>query len=403
MKYVLTTLSPVHIGSGEQISNWSYAVHNGKIKIYNFEKVVRALKDNPQRLMNLTAIIERNPLTKNLGEILQSYKVNINPEYEVELKGKVIKERWDREQRRNIKEYKHIWEFIKENGKVYIPGTEIKGAIRTSLFYKILKDKFNENEKIKNQFLNEYRNCLNVKDFRDERDRKKKIQKNFSHLEQRWESIVFRAGFEKVFDKDFRFADAKKDILKILLISDSDLKNPNDVLNIKDITALGVSKHFEELHELLKSGSNFVIDLRVSFKEEYKEIFPETYKYLGMKKIREACSEFALSMIESDIEYFNRTKEIKEDEKSKILEKLEKRKNLAKISPEKRYIILRIGKHQGFLSTTINLLVKEIAPELYSKAYEYLVHRGYSEFPNKSRKITIDSELLGWCVLIPEE
>jgi len=389
MKYVLTTLSPVHIGSGDQISNWSYAIQNGKIKIYDFEKVVRALKDSPKRLMNLTATIERNSLTKSLGEILQSYKININPEYEVELKGEIKKQFWNKKQNQNIVEYKHIWEFIKENGKVYIPGTEIKGAIRTALFYKILKDKFNEDEKIKNQFLKEYRNCL----------KEKQIKKSFSFLEQRWESIVFRAGFEKVFEKDFRFADAKRDILKILLISDSDLKNPNDVLNIKDITALGVSRHFEELHELLKSGSNFVVDLRVPFNSEYKKIFPETFIYLGMKKIREACSEFALSIIESDIEYFNKTKEIKEEQKSKILEKLEKRKNLAKISPDRKYIILRLGKHQGFLSTTINLLVKEFDPKLYAEAYEYLVHRGYPDFPNKSRKLTIDNELLGWCVL----
>jgi CRISPR-associated protein Csm5 len=396
MKFTLTTLSPIHIGNGEQISNWSYAINNGKISIYNFEKVVKALKNDTKKLLNLTATIERNPLSKNLGDILKDYKLNINSEYTVDFKGKIQK------QRRDALEYKQIWEFIKENGKVYIPGTEIKGAIRTALFYKILKDKFQEDEKIKNQFLKEYRNCLNVKDFKDENDKKRKVQNKFSNLEKRWESIVFRAGFDKVFDKDFK-ADAKKDILKILLISDSDLKNPNDVLNIKDITALGVSKHFDELHELLKSGSNFIVDLRIPFNEEYKKIFPNTYKYLGMKKLREACSEFAIAMIEADIEYFQKTDELKPDEKSKILEKLEKRRNLAKISPEKKYIILRLGKHQGFLSTTINLLVKEFSPELYAQAYKYLVHRGYSDFPNKSRKLTLDNELLGWCVLTPED
>ena len=392
MKYVLTTLSPVHIGNGEQISNWSYELSNGKIKIYSFEKVVRALKNNPQRLMNLTATIERNPLTKNLGEILQSYKVNINPEYEAEFKGQI--------KRKN--EYKYIWEFIKENGKVYIPGTEIKGAIRTALFYKILKGKFNEDDKVKSRFLDEYKECLNVRQFKDKNDKKRQIKKNFQSLEQRWESIVFRAGFDKVFDKDFRFEDAKKDILKILLISDSDLKNPEEVLNIKDITAVGVSRHFEEPHELLKSGSNFTVDLKVPFKDEYKKIFPETYKYLGLKKIREACSEFAIKILNEDIEYFKDTKELQPQEKSKIINKLEKRKKLAEISPEKKYIILRLGKHQGFLSTTINLLVKELDPELYSQAYEYLVHRGYPDFPNKSRKLTIDNELLGWCVLTQE-
>jgi len=395
MKYTLTTLSPVHIGSGDQISNWSYDVENNKIKIYNFEKVVRALKNNPQRLMNLTATIERHPLSKNLGEILRNYSLDINPEYEVEFKGKVKKQRNGKE------EYKQIWEFIKENRKVYIPGTEVKGAIRTALFYKILKDKFQEDEKLKNQFLKEYKNCLNFKHFKDEKDKKRKIQKNFSQLEQKWESIVFRAGFEKAFDKYFKFEDAKKDILKILLISDSNLKKPSEVLQIKDITALGISRHFEELHELVKSGEKFVLDIKIPFKEEYKKIFPETFVYLGMKKIREACFEFALAVLDADKEYFEKTKEINSTSKTKILEKLEERKKLAKISPEKKWIILRIGKHQGFLSTTINLLVKQLNRDLYSRAYEHIVHRGYLNFPNKSRKLTIDNELLGWVILTP--
>ncbi|EDP72903.1 hypothetical protein HG1285_19021, partial [Hydrogenivirga sp. 128-5-R1-1] len=109
-----------------------------------------------------------------------------------------------------------------------------------------------------------------------------------------------------------------------------------------------------------------------------------------------------IKILNEDIEYFKDTKELQPQEKSKIINKLEKRKKLAEISPEKKYIILRLGKHQGFLSTTINLLVKELDPELYSQAYKYLVHRGYPDFPNKSRKLTIDNELLGWCVLTPE-
>ncbi|NPA52093.1 MAG: type III-A CRISPR-associated RAMP protein Csm5 [Aquificae bacterium] len=398
MKYTLTTLSPIHIGNGDQISNWSYGYDEKEklISVYDFDKVVKALKNNPQRLLNLSAEIERNPLNKSLGKILKNYNLNLNPEYKIKIRGEIKNRR-----------YKHIWEFIKENGKVYIPGTEIKGAIRTALFYKILKDKFKENTKLKEQFLKEYEKCLDVKNYRDDKDRKKQIQKKFSNLEKRWESIVFRAGFEKVFDKEFKFEDAKKDILKILLISDSNFKNPEEVLEVKDITPIGVSKKFKDLHEIVKTSSKFYIDMRIPFQNEYKEIFPETYKYLGMKKLREACSDFAISLLEADIEYLKKTEELEPKIKSEIIKRLEQRKEIAQIAietqdPQKKYFLLRLGKHQGFLSTTINLLVKELDSDLYSKAYKYLVHIGYPEFPNKSRKITIDNELLGWCVLIPK-
>ncbi len=386
MKYKLITLSPIHIGNGQQLSNWSYAYEDGKIKIYSFDKVVRSLKDNHQKLLNLTAQIERNPLNKSLGDVLSSFKINVEPEYTVNFKGK-IKIRGNR--------YKQIWEFVKENGKVYIPGTEIKGAIRTALFYKILKDKFNEDEELKQKFLEEYNNCLNVNDYEDNRKKKRKIKNNFQILSSKWENFAFRGNFEQ--------NDAKKDILRILLISDSNLKDPQEVLVIKGITALGISRHFEEPHELIKTGSEFLIDLRVPFHNEYKTIFPQTYKYLGLKKIREACSDFAKALINADIEYFDKTRELDSGEKSQILEKLEKRKNLAQSAVEKGYILIRIGKHQGFLSTTINLLVKELDKDLYSKAYEYLVPKGYEEFPNKSRKLTIDNEPLGWCVLLPQK
>jgi CRISPR-associated protein Csm5 len=393
MKYQLIALSPIHIGNGNQISNWSYSVDNGKISIYNFEKVVSSLKNDPRKLMNLSADIERNPLNKSLGDILKNYRLNVEPEYTVQLKGNIKKQRWDRNRQQNLMEYKQIWEFIKENGKVYIPGTEIKGAIRTALFYKILKDKFKEDQNLKHQFLKEYEKCLYVKDYKDDRDRKRKIQNNFKSFSSRWENFVFRG--------DFNSTDAKRDILKILLVSDSDLKDPEDVLIVKDITALGVSRNFEELHELVvKSEENFV--LKFSFQDNYTKNLPETYIYVNLESLVKACSEFALAVLRADREYFESTNEIDLTEKSKILKKMEERKKLAEISPEKKWFILRLGKHQGFLSTTINLLIKELDPELYSKAYREIVPTA-RRMPNKSRKITIDNELLGWCVLIPQE
>ncbi|MFN3978210.1 type III-A CRISPR-associated RAMP protein Csm5 [Sulfurihydrogenibium azorense] len=403
MKFNLTVLSPIHIGNGNQISNWSYSYdeRNKKIKIYNFEEVVKSLKDNVQRLINLTSLIERHPLEKSLGEVISSYGITVKPLYQIEFKGDI--------KRKNGNEYKPIYEFIKESGKVYIPGSEIKGAIRTALFYKILKDKFLESPAIKNKFLEDYKECVNVSNYRDERERRANIKKNFSNFIKRWESIAFRAGFSKVFDREFKQEDAKKDILKLLLVSDSDLKDPQECLEVQDIKSLGVSRGFRELHELLKVGTKFTIDLEVSFKEEYKELLPETYGYLDLelKKIKEACSEFANAILNEDIHYIENikntniknTNEINDKEKESILNKLKKRRELV----EKGFFVLRLGKHQGFLSTTINLLVKELAPEVYSEVYPNLVNKGYKDKPNKSRKITYDNEFMGWCVLIKAE
>ncbi len=393
MRYKLKTLSPIHIGNGEQISNWSYSAEKEKISIYNFEKVIRELKNNPQRLLNLTSEIEKNPLNKSLGNILKSYNIKTKPEYTVQLKGNIKRQRWDRNKQQNIIEYKQIWEFIKENGKVYIPGSEIKGAIRTALFYKILKDKFDNDQKLKYKFLEEYKDCLSGKN-------KGEIKSNYMKFSTRWENIVFRSGFKKIFDKEFKFTDAKRDFLRFLLISDSDHKKPDQILEIVDIISVGISRSFEDLHETVKKGLDFNIDIKITWKSKYKNTLSENYHYLGFKHIRQACNTFAELVLNTEIEYF---KKISFGQKKDLLKKLNQRLSFIKFADEKKYLILRLGKHQGFHSTTINLLVKNLDYELYSKAFAKIAPKGYENNPNKSRKLTIDNELLGWCVLIPAE
>ncbi len=381
MRSVFIALSPIHIGNGEQISNWSYSVDKGKIKIYNFDRVVKALGDKQR--YSLAQTIERYASTKTLGEVMRDYGLNIECEYELESKSSI---------KNSNGEYKAIFEFIKENGKVYIPGTEIKGAIRTALFYKILKDRFQQDDKIKSDFLNRYKSCLNIQNAD-----KKSIRRCFSRLEEIWESIVFRDGFENI-QEDYRPADIKKDFLRFLMVSDSSLQNPEDCLFVQDVKALGVSRSFLEPYELLKAGAKFELDLKIVINEQYKSLFPSTYRYLSLDNIIKACKEFAIDILKADIEYVESTKELDIQEKQKILNRLRDRIN----NIEKYNVIpLRIGKHQGFLSTTINLLVKSLDKNLYSRAYEYLVHRGYSDFPNKSRKLTADYEFMGWCILNP--
>ncbi len=369
MKFDLIVLSPIHIGNGEQISNWQYQIENKTVKIYSFDKVVYKLRNDKQKLINFSATIENNPLNMCLGNVLPKFNINVNPEYTLQLFGKT---------KNKNNEYKPIWEFIKEGKKVYIPATEIKGAIRTALFYKILKDAFTKNKNKQKQFIEEYENCAREND-------KKAIKKKFKDFIQKWENFAFR---EK---------DAKTDFLKNLIISDTDLKNPEEVLSVKDIIPLGVSRKFEELHEIVNRGTKFEIKIDIINSVEFKYVFPKHYKdYLNFEAIMQATSEFASKLLDEEIDYFKNAKEIEEKDKTKILENLTKWKRLAET---KKYIFLRIGKHQGFLSTTINILVKEISPKVYSNVYPKLVPKGYKDFPNKSRKITIDKEVLGWCVL----
>ncbi|WP_143340987.1 hypothetical protein [Desulfurobacterium atlanticum] len=64
--------------------------------------------------------------------------------------------------------------------------------------------------------------------------------------------------------------------------------------------------------------------------------------------------------------------------------------------------IIRIGKHEGFLSTTITALVKD-DEELFEGIFEIVAPK-MSEIPNKTRKLTAVEKLpLGICKLGEEK
>ncbi|RUM49022.1 MAG: type III-A CRISPR-associated RAMP protein Csm5 [Hydrogenothermus sp.] len=387
-KATFVALSPIHIGTGEQINNWNYAIDNRKIAFYNFDKVVYYLRNDKNKLLNFKSIIEKNPLNYCLGDAIKSFNINVNPDYVIPYYGKIKKHK---------DEYKEIWEFIKENGKVYIPGSEIKGAIRTALFYKILKDTFKADKEEENKFINEYKNIANyVKNRNCDKNLKKEISGKTKNLIQKLENKVFmRPNHKGQFD-------AKTDFMKNLMISDSSLKNPEEVLSVKDIKVIGISKNknMEELYEVVNRGSQFEIKINIFQDESFKKIFNKNYeKYLNLQSIINATNEFSERLLEEEITYFEKSKELDFDSKRKIIDSLKKILDLTKT---RKYIILRIGKHEGFLSTTVNLLIKDLAPDSYSKIYPCLVNRGYKNLPNKSRKITAENEVLGWGVLVLE-
>lgn len=279
MKAVLKTLSPVHIGSGDKITSWAYGVDNNRINIYRFEDIVNALAGNIHRIENLKSQMERFPLTKSAGEIIKEFNLNVSPSYSVELVGN-IKDKEDN--------YKQIFEFIKQSGKVYIPATEIKGAIRTAVMYVILKELFDKNQKEKDEFILEIEGLLGI---RDKKQIKEKITKKIiPDLERK----AFRKG-----------NDIKTDMFRFLQVSDSDLKYPADVLRVVEVKAVGISKTFYELHEVLKEGTEFAFDIDIKYNPKiHSSAVSPNAKRLSIDFIKDALREFYTKVLEEDIKYF---------------------------------------------------------------------------------------------------
>ncbi|WP_457621971.1 type III-A CRISPR-associated RAMP protein Csm5 [Persephonella sp.] len=433
MRYKLLTLSPIHIGNGNQINNWSYGLNGEKIKIYDFDKVIKDLKNNNEILINLTHQIEKYPLSKDLGSFLGS--LHILPQYECDLKANLRRTN----RRTNQQEYKQIWEFIKERGKVYIPGTEIKGAIRTAMFYYLL----DKNSKLKGEFFEifiqalkksslfdknseGYKNCHSNEFFQRNLEKCTKRARNQEEIEkckERFEKQVNNC-IKKLFLNEINskikslekriFTDGNDDIhydfMKFLLVSDAfnKKKNNSDLLQVVDIVVVG-SRKGQTPHEVVKFNKGFEFSINFPDDKTIKMLEKKGYPNISLLTqdiIAEACNKFSQDLIDIELKdlenIMKRETGYRKNNVEKAIEHLKKIKDEIEKLKNKEFII-RLGKHEGFLSTTINLLLRRANLSLYKEVYPHLVPKGQKNIPNKTRKITSQGYILGWCLIYPQD
>lgn len=268
-----------------------------------------------------------------------------------------------------------ITEGIKTNDKLFIPGSSLKGAIRTGLLYNLVSVDDIPRNIIQNH---KGRYKINIS------EHNKFINKIFSPPN----SNIAQA--------------AQKSIMRFLQISDSSVVNVPYIYILKTIKAKpGSNSTFEEhkrrngrviktYAETIGMQKSLKFSLNNSLNEDIlKNSGIEDKKYLiSLKNIKESLYNFSNDIINHEIEfydYYNRP-HIKE-----LYENLSKMNNLDKP-------LIKIGSGSGLLATSISLKIKnddsrrfEEIRQSFRGSYEY-------EFP-KSRKITSTNLPLGWVQL----
>ena len=149
----LTTLSPIFIGSGEELNKSMYVYNNREIMIIDERKLIKELllrkglyesflNECYSGNLNLTNFLERH---LNGYKDMDIYKYKIMSYSDVKTNSK----------------FNNINTFIKSsNGKPYIPGSSIKGAIRTAIIYGEIVNNKNKYNNIFKDIVN-YRNKYN--------------------------------------------------------------------------------------------------------------------------------------------------------------------------------------------------------------------------------------------------
>jgi CRISPR type III-A-associated RAMP protein Csm5 len=315
-KINLNIKSPVHIGSGEKITQLEYILEGRNIIIYSLNKFLSKLDEN--QLEEIIAQLESNikpdqNLIKKYLKDIERYRLYISDT--------------------NINE---ILEFIKTADKPYIPGSEIKGAIRTAILYNIVKYNW---EQFKEKLI------------KAELDNSNEISRKFE---------------EEVFGK------ISEDVMKFFMVEDTEPVETDNLVvkKIGIIHSKNKNIKFLEYAECLKVNINLKTKIKI-FQEKKKF---QNFKYNQyIINWKQSCYEYAKDLIEAEKEYW----------KDKNKEILEFYQNLERENTKENPLI-RIGRFTGKLSHTIVLIlkikkIKDVSP--------------------KTRRFTKEKEVLGWIKL----
>jgi CRISPR-associated protein Csm5 len=358
MRVRVKVLSPVHVGNGEKISRLEFLVEKGRLKVYKFDRIISTIERiaNPQ-LKNNAYLWFKTSRNLSLEEFLRNFKLTLEPNYELEINGSFNSSQ--------------VEEFIKTLEGPYIPGSELKGSIRHLIACAWFMDKPDlVIEKVK-QLLNSGRAD----------DRKKQ-----DDVEKYLENLVFYPKNE---------TNAQFDVLKVLSIPDSQ-PLPYQSLRVEVPKLVGSNRTLFPC-EALREGVEFEMEININ-KNAYRGLetqrkLPEIGKHFSDEDafwnfLVDCSRKFYSKLLDEEISFFRNRQPYTAKQH---LEKLKNHLNTGGV-------LLRLGKHEGILSTTLLLIVKEGDKELFDKFFK-ATQNGAREQTNKTRRVNSQGLTFGWLLL----
>lgn len=380
----IKTLTPIHIGSGKNYLAAEYIS-------------VKAKNKSTKKLVNLIRRVSFDKYYQSLSEEDQYRFIESasNPNFKLSEFASTIKKDFRRYDCINKSDdiRNEIVEHIKTNDESYIPGSSLKGAIKTALLY--------------NSF-----------DYSD----KNNIERLF-RTSNRGDYIPRFENFTSTFfsSSQKRGKSAQFDISRFLQFSDSTTFERPDIHGI--VSIMGKKNSYDGLEYYQRGrGQNIVesfletIPMKTNLKSRisinydsniYNNDKLPSYVNLNLKSrenfidmdtIKKCIYEFSKDIIEYEIEFLDKYGYGKglEDVNLSLAKNYIALKKINKIKSP----IIKLGAGSGFLAMTIGIKIKHYDSELFERIRNSLKGKNYYyEFP-KSRKIIKKSKMpLGWVKL----
>ena len=348
----LMPLTPIQIGSGNEISPFEYVIKNNEYFRIDINEVIEKFPLNIKKEYIKT--LEEKSMFSSRKFLKNYYKKEYGFIYKCPISEDFIKlydEKIGGSKNKNEDNQLTIFEFIGNYKGKYIPGSTLKGAIRSAY----LMENFTSDDFYKI-----------TREIKNSRGRKNPTKPFKSVLNK---NIVMRKIESRILElEEF---DPKFDPFKNFKISDTKINN--DLIEVKQIFRKGIKKEKCILmpmgcFEVTKSvfGSNESIELE--FEINIKNIFGDTEEkiiklskrksvsivkestafYLEDKGILEYLNNKSEKVLKEDIEFFEKIGDKKLlDICQKLLAYREKL--------DENQALIRIGRGIGFNSTTLNL------------------------------------------------
>lgn len=352
----LETLTPLHIGNGEMLTSvGEFITTKGNIRYLLLDKVNDFLKEN-NLTDDYTDIIVKNAGGFDTYFTLSNFGIDIEEfiQKEIKLNAKNLNPL-----NNNIL---HI--FFNSNDKKYIPGSAIKGMLKTVLLYKYLV--------IHPEYL-EYLNKTILDKF-EKWDKKEALD----WLKKEWnEADKFDSIFEK---REFNF----------LRPSDSSFIQ-NDFIQVEQVRRqhlFGVeSENLDWLQETVEKNTeiNFNLTIFPGFKNPFDFLNNEDIGHL-LKTI----NDYSLKMIDFEIDLIQNSSF---DNKKVLTDFLSLLKSQITGS-DNEYAICRMGKGKTiYFQTILSLLDKTVLKMVVRK---FKKENDTTDFFPKTRVLTSFDEMPGW-------
>ncbi len=307
-------LTPLHIGSGEEIDPYEYVIKDGRLYKINLANFLYHLSPAEQKEFDKLSsdIVRLREFIRNKAEFDQFSEFSVEVSSTVE---SVYETKFQ-----DIHNQLIVSPFIRELSSPFIPGSLLKGAIRTAVIFELFQGKVNEKRR------GDVFEAELLRSQRTRRDRKtgKPITRGLDG-----EKDPFRA----IKITDVRLPGNTTYVERVETFSRKSGKiEPLNIQILKEITHC----LFQNKHVTL-AGELRIDDELIKRNQEIK------LKSINKNFILRACANFTHRIIDNELRYFAN------HPIAKIYERL---KNEAL---EKESSLLRLGWGSGFDSVTVNL------------------------------------------------